>query len=201
MRTPPAVRPCRPGLPSIGSRVPAGERGFVLVVVLVLLVTLTLLVVSQVRQSAVSQNIAMNSSRYMQAETAAQSVLRFCEAAVMQSVGQPQSVRVTTPGLRGTDTAAWRAPAKWAASAVTFDPAEVAFPGVVNYSCMFEDATADLVPSMMANDINAESGAFVPVCEVQAGMSPRLCKYRITARVVLDQGRQLHLQSEIRFAI
>jgi Tfp pilus assembly protein PilX len=177
------------------------ERGFVLVMVLVLLVTLTLLVVSQVRQSAVSQNIAMNSSRYMQAETAAQSVLRFCEAAVMQSIGQPQSVRVTTPGLRGTDPAAWRDAAKWAASAVSFDPAQVTFPGVQNYSCLFEDATADLVPSMMANDVNPESGAFVPVCEVQAGMSPRLCKYRITARVTLDQGRQLHLQSEIRFAI
>lgn len=177
------------------------ERGFVLIVVLVLLVSLTLLVISQVRQSGLSQNIAMNSSQYIQAETAGQSVLRYCEAAVMQSIGQPESVRVTTPGVRGTDSAAWRTTDKWTASAVTFDPTAVVFPGVVNYSCMFEDATADLVPSLMANDINAESGDFASVCEVQPGMSPRLCKYRITARIVLDQGRQIFLQSEVRFAI
>jgi hypothetical protein len=32
-------------------------------------------------------------------------------------------------------------------------------------------------------------------------VNPRLCKYRVTARVVLDRGRWLHLQSELRFAI
>jgi type II secretory pathway pseudopilin PulG len=197
------VHPNRPSPPSRTPRArdQRGQRGFVLVVVLILLVTLTMLVTAQVQRSTATQNIATNSSRYVQAETAANSVLRYCEAAVMQSIGQPQSVRVTTPGLRGTDPAAWRDPAKWAASAVTFDPALVTFPGVQQYSCLFEDATADLVPSQFANDINPESGAFLPVCDVQPGMSPRLCKYRITARVVLDMGRQLHIQSEIRFAI
>jgi 3-deoxy-7-phosphoheptulonate synthase len=59
------------------------------------------------------------------AEAAAQSVLRFCEAAVMQSVGMADSVRVTTPGVRGVDAAAWRTPAKWTASAVDFGASDM----------------------------------------------------------------------------
>jgi Tfp pilus assembly protein PilX len=178
-----------------------GERGFVLAVVLVLLLSLTLVVTTQVRRATSGQAISTNSSEYVLAEAAAHSVLRFCEAAVMQSIGQPQSVRVTTPGVRGVDQAAWRTAAKWTASAVDFGASGVAFPGVQAYQCLFEDATGDLVPSMLANDINRESVAPNAVCEVQAGVNPRLCKYRVTARVVLDRGRQVHLQSEIRFAI
>ncbi|HYF58626.1 MAG TPA: hypothetical protein VEA81_06685 [Burkholderiaceae bacterium] len=192
----PARRPARRAM-----RDARRSRGFVLAVVLVLIVSLTLVVVTQVRRATASQAIAANSSRYIQAETAAQSVLRHCEAWVMASVGQPVSPRVTTPGLRGTDSAAWRTALKWTDSGTSFDPSPVAFPGVREYGCLFEDATGDLVPSTMANDISPESGTFVPVCEVSAGMSPRLCKYRITARVVLDGGQMLHLQSEMRFAI
>lgn len=177
------------------------QHGFVLAIVLVLLVTLTVIVTAQVRRATVGQVLTTNSSDYLLAETAAQSVLRYCEAAMMQSIGQPDSVRVTTPGQRGTDAAAWRRADKWAASAVRFGAGGVAFPGVVDYACLFEDATADLVPSQLANDVNPEAGGVTPVCDVQPGMSPRLCKYRITARVVLDRGRQLHLQSEVRFAI
>lgn len=180
---------------------PRAARGFVLVVVLVLLVSLTLLVATQVRRSAAGQALTTNAGQYVQAETAAQTVLRYCEAAVLQSIGQPDSVRVTTPGDRGTDPPAWRVPAKWTASSVDFGASAVAFPGVQAYSCLFEDATADLVPSQLANDVNPETGAWVPVCDVQPGISPRLCKYRVTARVVLTQGRQVHLQSELRFAI
>lgn len=177
------------------------QRGFVLAVAMVLLISLTLIVAAQVRRAGSGQMISANSSDYVLAEAAAQSVLRFCEAAVMQSIGTIESVRVTTPGVRGVDTAAWRTPAKWTASAVDFGPSAVAFPGVQAYQCLFEDATADLVPSMLANDVNRESAAANTVCEVVPGVNPRLCKYRVTARVVLDRGRWLHLQSELRFAI
>jgi len=188
-RPPRPIRPVRP------------QRGFVLAVVLVLLVSLTVVVIAQVRRATVGQVLTLNSSEYMLAETAAQSVLRFCEAAVMRSVGQPDSVRVTTPGDRASnDVAAWRRADKWAAAGVDFSGG-VAFPGVSAYSCLFEDATGDLTPSLMANDINRESGAVAAICDVQPGMNPRLCKYRITARITLDRGRLLHLQSEIRFAI
>jgi Tfp pilus assembly protein PilX len=183
------------------ARAPARARGFVLLTMLVLLVALTVLVTTQVQRASVGQTLTANSSDYVLAETAAQSVLRYCEAAVMASAGQANSVRVTTPGTRGTDSAAWRTAAKWAASEVTFANGATAFPGVQAYSCLFEDATADLVPSMFANDINVESQPAVATCDVQPGMNPRLCKYRINARVVLDRGRVVNLQSEIRFAI
>jgi hypothetical protein len=191
--TPRTLRPIRPARP---------QRGFVLAVVLVLLVSLTMVVVAQVRRGTVGQVLTLNSSEYVLAETAAQSVLRYCEAAVMRSVGQPDSVRVTTPGERANnDLAAWRRADKWTAAGVSFANGGVVFPGVTDYSCLFEDATGDLAPSLLANDINRESGAIAAICDVSPGMNPRLCKYRITARVTLDRGRQLHLQSEIRFAI
>ncbi len=180
---------------------PQRERGFVLAVALVLLVALTLIVGAQVRRAGAGQTISANSSDYVLAEAAAQSVLRFCEAAVMQSIGAADSVRVTTPGVRGSDPPAWRTPGKWTVSGVDFGASGVAFPGVQTYGCLFEDATADLVPSTLANDANLESAAPTSLCDVGPGMNPRLCKYRVTARVVLDRGRQLHLQSELRFAI
>lgn len=188
-----------------GSRLPSpsprAARGFVLVVVLVLLLTLTVLVSVQLRRATDGQLITSNSADYMLAETAAQSVLRYCEAAVMQSAGLPNSVRTTTPGDRGVDQPAWRLADKWTASSVTFEAGAITFPGVASYTCLFEDATADLVPSLLGNDINPESQPAVAICNVQPGMSPRLCKYRITARVTLDRGRRIHLQSEMRFAI
>lgn len=192
IRSMPAARP---------PRAARRQRGFVLAVAMVLLLSLTLIVATQVRRAGAGQMISTNSGDYVLAEAAAQSVLRFCEAAVMQSVGMADSVRVTTPGVRNVDPAAWRTPAKWTASAVDFGASGVAFPGVQSYQCLFEDATGDLVPSMLANDVNRESVAAITVCEVLPGVNPRLCKYRVTARVVLDRGRWLHLQSELRFAI
>jgi len=181
------------------------QRGFVLAVVLVLLVTLTVVVTAQVQRATVGQALTTNSSDYLLAETAAQSVLRYCEAAVMQSIGQPDSVRTTTPGTRGVDTAAWRNAGKWDANSVTLNAGTVVvFPGVGGFACLFEDATGDLVPSQLQNDLNAESGGAALLCEVQPSLSPRLCKYRVTARVTLlplERGRLLHLQSELRFAI
>jgi len=191
-----------PNRPIRGSRPPQrATRGFVLVVVLVLLMTLTVLVSVQVRRATDGQAMTTNSADYMMGEAAAQSVLRYCEAAVMQSAGLPNSVRTTTPGDRGVDQPAWRVADKWAASSVSFEVGAIAFPGVAVYTCLFEDATTDLVPSLLGNDINPESQPAVAICNVQAGMSPRLCKYRITARVTLDRGRRIHLQSELRFAI
>jgi len=90
-------RPIRPVRP---------QRGFLLAVVLVLLVSLTVVVIAQVRRATVGQVLTLNSSEYVLAETAAQSVLRYCEAAVMRSVGQPDSVRVTTPGDRASNDVA-----------------------------------------------------------------------------------------------
>jgi type II secretory pathway pseudopilin PulG len=170
-------------------------------VVLVLIAALTLLVFAQLRRNASTQRLAVNSTQYLQAETAAQTALRFCEAAMLTSVGEPNSVRVTTPGVRGTDVPAWRDATKWTNSSVNFGTSTVALPGVTNYECLYEDATADLVMSELANDVNLETGAANPLCTTQPGASPRLCKYRVTVRVTLAGGQQLLMQSEVRFAI
>ncbi len=182
-------------------RQPPRARGFTLIVVLILLGAMAMLVMAQARRSTNTQTLAVNSSRYVQAETAAQTALRFCEAAMLTSVGQPTSVRVTTPGARGVDTAAWRDALKWQNDGVDFGASAIALPGVDSYRCLYEDATADLVPSALANDLNLEAAAFIPTCDVQPGTSPRMCKYRITARVTMTGGAQFSLQSEIRFAI
>lgn len=186
----------RPRLPRA-----AGAGGFALVIVLLLVGAMSLLVMAQIDRNLGTHVLSVNSSRYLQAETAAQTALRFCEAAMMTSVGEADSVRVTTPGTRGVDTAAWRDAAKWQAAGVTFGANAVNLPGVTRYECLFEDASADLVPSQLANDVSAEAGAAGGMCAIAPGNSPRLCKYRVTTRVTMDGGAQFLLQSEIRFAI
>jgi Tfp pilus assembly protein PilX len=177
------------------------ERGFTLIVVMLLVGGMTLLVLSQINRNLSTHKLGVNSSRYLLAETAAQTALRFCEAAVLTSVGEVDSVRVTTAGTRGSDTAAWRDDAKWTASSVSFGASAVALPGINSYECLIEDATADLVPSMLANDVSPEAAGAAALCNVALGNSPRLCKYRITARVNVTGGGRLLLQSEMRFAI
>jgi Tfp pilus assembly protein PilX len=177
------------------------ERGFTLIVVMLLVGGMTLLVLSQINRNLSTHKLGVNSSRYLLAETAAQTALRFCEAAVLTSVGEVDSVRVTTSGTRGTDTAAWRDDAKWTASAVGFGATAVTLPGVASYECLVEDATQDLVPSLLANDVSAESAGGAGLCNAAPGNSPRLCKYRVTTRVNMTGGGRFLLQSELRFAI
>ena len=173
------------------------QRGFVLIVVLMLLVSLSLIVTAQIRRSTGGQMITSNSSQYALAETATQTVLRYCESQFMVS----PNLRVTTPGVRNTDTAAWRDPAKWLASQ-TVPVTGVTFPGVADFSCLIEDATSELVPSSLSNDINPEAVPVASLCAGAAGISPTMCKYRVTARVVLAPGgQQMTLQSEVRFGI
>jgi type II secretory pathway pseudopilin PulG len=173
------------------------QRGFVLIVVLMLLVSLTLIVIAQIRRSSGGQLITSNSSQYALAETAAQTVLRYCEAQFMVS----PNMKVTTPGVRGTNAAAWRDPAKWLASQ-TVPETGVTFPGVANFSCLIEDATSELIPSSLSNDINPETVNVASLCTGAAGVSPTMCKYRVTARVTLSpNNQQMNLQSEIRFGI
>jgi hypothetical protein len=191
----------RRGAARASARTP--QRGFALVVVLMLMVSMMLLVAAQAQRSASGQRLSTNSQLYMQAEAAVQSVLRLCEAAVMGTAGAAISARVTQPALPGAPMPAWRDPARWTNSSIGFAPGPDApqFPGVTGYRCLLEDATAELMPSALADDVNRESFDVLPGCTSARGVSPRLCKYRITARVVLTGGRQVHVQSEMRFAI
>jgi Tfp pilus assembly protein PilX len=169
----------------------------VLIVVLMLLVSLSLIVTAQIRHATGGQMITSNSSQYALAETAAQTVLRYCEAQFMVS----PTMTVTTPGVRGTNKAAWRDPDKWLASQ-TKPVIDVTFPGVADFSCLIEDATSELIPSSLSNDVNPETVNVVTLCAGAAGVSPTMCKYRVTARVTLaPNNQQMNLQSEIRFGI
>ena len=183
--------------PGLGRSPHPHQRGFVLIVVLMLLVSLSLIVTAQIRRSTGGQLMTTNSSQYALAETAAQTVLRYCESQFMVN----PALRVTTPGVRGTDAAAWRSPAKWLASE-TIPVTGVNFPGVQNFSCLVEDATSELIPSRLSNDVNPETAGAASLCSGGGGVSPTMCKYRVTARVVLAPGQQqMSLQSEIRFGI
>lgn len=183
--------------PGLGRSPHPHQRGFVLIVVLMLLVSLSLIVTAQIRRSTGGQLMTANSSQYSLAETAAQTVLRYCESQFMVN----PALRVTTPGVRGTDAAAWRNPAKWLASE-TVPVIGVTFPGVQNFSCLIEDASSELIPSSLGNDVNPETTGAPSLCSGGAGISPTMCKYRVTARVVLAPGQQqMSLQSEIRFGI
>lgn len=183
--------------PGLGRSPHPHQRGFVLIVVLMLLVSLSLIVTAQIRRSTGGQLMTANSSQYSLAETAAQTVLRYCESQFMVN----PALRVTTPGVRGTDAAAWRNPAKWLASE-TVPVIGVNFPGVQNFSCLIEDASAELIPSSLSNDVNPETTGAASLCSGGSGISPTMCKYRVTARVVLAPGQQqMSLQSEIRFGI
>lgn len=186
--------PARHGLQS-------AEGGFALVVVLILVTAMALLVGTQVQRGTSVQALATNSSRYLQAETAAQTALRYCEAAMLSSVGASTSVRVTTPGVRGQDGPAWRDAGKWTAAAVDFGTTGIALPGVRRYECLYEDASGELVPSVLAHDVNPEAASASPSCQIAPGISPRMCKYRVNARVTMEDGALFTLQSEVRFAI
>jgi Tfp pilus assembly protein PilX len=177
------------------------EGGFALVVVLILVTAMALIVGTQVQRGTSVQALATNSSRYLQAETAAQTALRYCEAAMLSSVGASTSVRVTAPGVRGVDGPAWRDAGKWKAAAVNFGTTGITLPGVSSYECLYEDASGELVPSVLAHDVNPEAASASPSCAIAPGISPRMCKYRVNARVKLDDGAQFTLQSEVRFAI
>jgi len=188
----------RAAQPVSGRPLRQNQRGFVLIVVLMLLVSLSLIVTAQIRRSTGGQLMTANSSQYALAETAAQTVLRYCESQFMVS----PTLRVTTPGVRGTDRAAWRDPAKWLASETVPVVDGVTFPGVASFSCLIEDATSELIPSSSSNDVNPETVAVASLCTGAAGISPTMCKYRVTARVTLAAGQQqMNLQSEIRFGI
>lgn len=195
------MTPHRRGAARGAARVP--HRGFALVVVLMLMASMMLLVAAQAQRSASGQRLSVNSQLYMQAEAAVQSVLRLCEASVMGTAGAATSLRVTQPALPGSPMPAWRDPARWQNSGIGFAPGADApqFPGVTGYLCLIEDATGELMPSALADDVSRESFDVLPGCTSGRGVSPRLCKYRITARVTLTGGRQVHVQSEMRFAI
>jgi Tfp pilus assembly protein PilX len=164
--------------------------GVVLPVVLVVLTLLTGLVVTQVRRSAIDERLAANATETVMLDSAAQTVLRWCEARV---VSAPLDTVVVAPG---TTTPAWRDAVNWTTTTNSLDFSGAALlPGIdPNPSCVIEDATCELAPPI------SPTGQITTGCN---GIDPRWRKFRITARVsapALDMGgnRFMFAQSELR---
>jgi hypothetical protein len=165
--------------------------GVVLPIVLVVLTVLTGLIVAQVRRSAVDERLAANATETVQLDSAVQTVLRWCEARI---VNAPFDTAVVAPG---TTTPAWRIAANWTTTANSLDFSGAGLlPGIdPSPTCVIEDATCELAPPI------SPTGQVTTGCN---GIDPRWRKFRITARVsvpALDMAggsRFMFAQSEMR---
>lgn len=173
--------------------------GVVLPVVLVVLTVLTGLVVTQIRRNAVDERLSANTRESIQLDSAAQTVLRWCEAAVTTAPLNVRTVNTEPP----TAPPAWdRLHANWAPGPTSFNflgtSAQLGLPNTnVDPSCVIEAATCELLPPI------SPTGQTLTGC---GGIDPRWRKFRITARVSIpapDMGgtRFTFAQSEVRLFI
>lgn len=180
------------------------QQGMVLATVMVLLFIMSILVVTQIQRSILDARLTINSRNYTSAVTAAQSVLRWCEAWALTG-GESQTgglAAVFVPQPRDSEPnqrPAWQQ-VDWDdednSIIRTGAPGVPDFPGIQNYGCLYEDATAELFPSRTTQDVSLETGK-----GGQGGALPLIRKYRITVRVRTEAGETLFLQSELRFSI
>jgi hypothetical protein len=167
--------------------------GVVLPIVLVVLTVLTGLIVAQVRRGTVDERLAANATETVLLDSAAQTVLRWCEARIVTA---PLDTVTVAPGV---GVPAWRVAANWTTTTNSLDFAGVdLLPGInANPSCVIEEATCELTPPI------SPTGQVTTGCN---GIDPRWRKYRITARVsvpAFDMGgnRFMFAQSEMRVYI
>jgi Tfp pilus assembly protein PilX len=164
--------------------------GVVLPVVLIVLTVLTGLVVTQVRRSAIDERLAANATETVLLDSAAQTVLRWCEARI---VTQPFATALADPS---TTTPPWRVAANWTNTTKSLDFTTAGLPGITGApACVIEEATCELTPPI------SPTGQTATGCN---GIDPRWRKYRITARVavpaldMMGGNRFMFAQSELR---
>jgi Tfp pilus assembly protein PilX len=126
-------------------------RGVVLPVVLVVLTVLTGLVVTQVRRSALDERLAANTRESVQMDSAVQTVLRWCEAAL--TVAPRNTVALAMDPNAATNPPPWRVAANWTTDTnslnFTGTAAQLGLPNTnVNPACVIEDVTCDLIPAI-----------------------------------------------------
>jgi Tfp pilus assembly protein PilX len=186
-------------------------RGFVLVVVLVLLVVMTGVVVYSVRRATADDRMvgAMRDAHFTLG--AADSALRFCEHwlwVVPPGLPKPSAVNVPEPPATivapaPTATAAWRVASNWTNSSVGLPDGHI--DSNVTARCLIEDASAELVfaDGNPRYDSLGDEARFTAGGALQAPLDGWR-KYRITAEVVSRPGgigltRTARAQSEMRF--
>jgi Tfp pilus assembly protein PilX len=167
----------------------------VLVTALVLLMVLTILGITALKRGINEERTSRATRRFVTAETAALTALRWCEAEILRN---PRG-QVTVPATNAGDIPAWSVPGNWAAGkALSITGTAALLPGY-NFACLIEDARTDLVAPLTYGGGSVESNANNTGAEI----SSRMIKYRVTVRVqtstAMDASPPLFLQSELRF--
>jgi hypothetical protein len=157
-------------------------RGFVLPVSLILLVILTGVVAAQMQRALMDERMAANSRENIVADSAAQTMLRWCE---LQLNNEPETV-VTVQAPDRLATAAWKDSANWT-PANTFTVTGVSLPGSKQHACLVERADDELAGGISDSGDPADPSG-----------RARWLKYRITARVERATEGFDYAQSELR---
>lgn len=169
------------------------QRGVVLPIVLVVMMVVTMLIVTQVRRGTVDERLAGNWSRVISQQNAAESLLRYCEARILQA----SEVRLWQDVVR-TETyapaAAWRVvpPADVLPLAANILPQ-----GATGGFCVVENATEELGGNTFQESSNSGSDGI---------RDPYLWKYRFTIVVTFPDASSFgsvnqQMQSEVRFVV
>jgi hypothetical protein len=179
------------------SRIVSTERGVVLPIVLVIMMVVTMLVLTQVRRGTLDERLAHNWSRSISGQTTAETVLRQCEAVVLQVErtgwdGVLPSSEANTAGVP-----AWKS-ALDPAKIKTIPPVDLP-PGASNGVCIIEDATGELVPDIHTTGPGEASRGV-------AGIDPSMRKTRFTSVVTFPDSTAFgsvtyRSQSEVRWMI
>jgi Tfp pilus assembly protein PilX len=183
---------------SCNARFTVRQAGVVLPIVLVVMMVVTTLVLTQVRRGTVDERLAGNWSRAITGQTAAESMVRYCEARLFANNNEEArkwkqfANRPISENFVGTP--AWASNLN--ANQIITIQADLLPAGATAATCVVEDATSEL-----------QGGIYQENNTPGAGVSdPYLWKYRITATVIFADatlfGNVTYMaQSEVRFLI
>lgn len=168
--------------PRLLSRSPMRQHGLVMPVVLVLLVVVTMIVVAQLRRGLVDEHFAAALRTQSVSDSAAQTVLRWCELRITRA--PEKTVQVGAPVTPAE--AAWKLAGNWDVTR-TLRFTGITLPGITDSACLIERADGELMGSVSDTGMAADP----------TGMA-RWLKFRITARVQREAGGFDYAQSEFR---
>ena len=162
------------------------QHGLVLPIVLLLLVLITMVVAAQLRRGISDERLSGALRTYAVADSAVQTVLRWCE---MQVTVQPlDTISIPAPVRDLGTVPPWQLAANWdPANNRTLSFAGVTLAGTTEQACLIERADSELSMSISDSGFAADP----------SGRS-RWMKFRITARVLRESGGYEYAQSELR---
>lgn len=162
------------------------EHGLVLPVVLLLLVLITMVVAAQLRRGVVDERLAGSLRTHAVADSAVQTVLRWCEMRVTMAPTATNAIIAPVRDLNNPPP--WRDAANWnPANGKIFTFTGVTVAGASGFACLVERADDELVSSISDTGFSLDPGD-----------RERWMKFRITARVQRDTGGFEYAQSEMR---